>query len=62
VKHGDCFWSIARQVMQARLGRTPTNAEIAAYWRPLIELNRARLSRPADPGLLFAGQELLLPT
>jgi hypothetical protein len=61
VKHGECFWSIARQVMHARLGRAPTNAEIAAYWRPLIELNRPRLSRPSDPGLLFAGQELLLP-
>jgi hypothetical protein len=61
VRHGQCFWTIARHVTQARLGRTPTNAEIAAYWRPLIDANRARLVRPSDPGLLFAGQELVIP-
>jgi len=61
VRHGDCFWSISRRVVAARLGRAPTNAEIVSYWRPLIEANRSRLVRPDNPGLLFAGQELVLP-
>jgi hypothetical protein len=61
VRHGDCFWEIARRVLTARLGRAPTNAEVAGYWRPLIEANRALLAHPANPSLLFVGQELLLP-
>ncbi|MBV9936395.1 MAG: hypothetical protein JO367_19030 [Actinobacteria bacterium] len=60
VRHGDCMWSISRKVLTARLGRAPSNAEIARYWRPLIEANRSRLVT-GDPGLLFAGQELVLP-
>jgi len=60
VRHGDCMWSISRHVTAARLGRAPSNAEIARYWRPLIEANRTRLVT-GDPGLLFAGQELVLP-
>ncbi|HZQ84893.1 MAG TPA: SAF domain-containing protein [Acidimicrobiales bacterium] len=54
-------WIVRRHVLAARLGRTPTNAEVAAYWRPLIEANRHSLVRPNDPGLLFAGQDLVLP-
>jgi len=61
VEHGDCFWTIARRVAAARLGRAPSNHEVVAYWRPLIEANRARLAHPANPSLLFVGQELLLP-
>ena len=61
VRHGECFWTIARRVTAARLGRAPTNQEVAAYWRPLIEANRTRLAHPANPSLLFVGQELVLP-
>ena len=35
--------------------------DVARYWRRLIEINRSRLPEPADPSLIFPGDELLLP-
>ena len=61
VRHGDCFWTIAAHLTRARVGRVPTNAEIAVLWHRLIDMNRSRLVRPNDPSLLFAGQVLVLP-
>lgn len=61
VQHGDCFWTIARRTQAARLGRAPSNREVASYWAPLIEANRAKLAHPANADLLFVGQELTLP-
>ncbi|MEA3019444.1 MAG: resuscitation-promoting factor RpfA [Actinomycetota bacterium] len=58
---GDHLWAIAERALGARLGRAPSDAEIVPFWTSLIEMNRARLANPADPSLIFAGQELELP-
>jgi nucleoid-associated protein YgaU len=58
---GDHLWAIAERALGARLGRAPSDSEIVPFWTSLIEMNRARLANPADPSLIFAGQELELP-
>jgi hypothetical protein len=58
---GDHLWAIAERALGARLGRAPSDSEIVPFWTSLIETNRARLANPADPSLIFAGQELELP-
>jgi hypothetical protein len=61
VEPGDNFWSIARRELRGRLGRAPTNAEIAPFWNTLIELNRDQLVEPTNPDLIYPGQTFLLP-
>jgi nucleoid-associated protein YgaU len=61
VARGDHFWHIAEQARGRQLGRAPTEREVDAYWRLLVAANRDRLVDPANPDLLFAGQELTLP-
>jgi hypothetical protein len=61
VAKGDSMWTIARDELAARLGRTPTVAEIDPYWRALIEANRDRLVDRADPSLIYSGQTFVLP-
>ncbi|HET9077298.1 MAG TPA: LysM peptidoglycan-binding domain-containing protein [Acidimicrobiales bacterium] len=56
VRPGDSLWSIA----EAIVGSPPSR--VAAYWLELIRVNRARLPDPADPGLLFPGDEVTLPS
>jgi nucleoid-associated protein YgaU len=60
VEPGDSFWSIAEEVVADELGRRPSDAEVAAYWRLLIETNRDRLVT-ADPDLIHPGQVFTLP-
>jgi hypothetical protein len=61
VQSGDSFWHIADATVSQRLGRPATDAEVLPYWRALIDRNRSRLRHPANPDLLFAGQQLELP-
>lgn len=61
VQRGEHLWSIAEADLQTRLGRAPADAEVAAHWDALIELNRASLADPDNADLLFAGQLLRLP-
>ena len=61
VASGDSFWSIAASTLEQRLARTPSNQEVAVYWRELIDANRDRLRVPGDPGLIFPGQHLVVP-
>ena len=61
VRPGQCFWSIADRVLGRTWGRPPTDAEIVPYWHRLIEANRAQLSDPQNPDLVFAGQVFSLP-
>ena len=61
VRPGQCFWSIADDVLTDKWDRPPTDAEIVPYWRRLIEANRDRLSDPHNPDLIFAGQVFALP-
>ncbi len=61
VAPGDHFWSIARRVLVAGWHREPSEQEVTAYWRDLIEANRQRLPDPQNADLLFPGDELLVP-
>lgn len=58
---GESFWSISEDVVAERLGRPATDREVAAHWQRLIAANRERLVDPANPDLLYPGQELLVP-
>jgi len=61
VQPGDCFWSIASDVVSGQLQRPATDAEIVPYFRELVAANESRLVVPGEPNLLFSGQELVLP-
>lgn len=58
---GECFWSIAEDVLARAWGRSPTDAEIVPYWRVLIEANRDRLADRANEDLIFPGQVFTVP-
>ena len=63
VELGDSLWTIAEETMaDARAGAAPSEADVTAYWRRLVEANRDRLAAPANPDLLLPGQRLVLPT
>ncbi len=57
VAPGDHLWGLATGEMAARLGRNPTDAEVAPYWRRVVLAN----PQLADPDLLFVGDEVTLP-
>ncbi|MDF1595707.1 MAG: LysM peptidoglycan-binding domain-containing protein, partial [Acidimicrobiia bacterium] len=61
VAGGDTFWSIAESSLTNGLDRTPTTAEVAEYWRELVDANRERLAPPYDPDLIYPGQVFELP-
>ncbi len=58
---GDSFWRLAERHEAERLGRLPSDDEVAACWTQLVGLNRHRLVVPGNPDLLFPGQVLQLP-
>lgn len=59
VQPGDHLWAIAERTMGERLGRAATDPEIVPFWTRLIDANRDRVF---DPDVIFAGQELRLPS
>lgn len=61
VKPGECFWSIADDVLAERLGRPPTDAEIVPYWQRLIDANRHHLVQRDNPDLVLPGQIFAVP-
>ena len=61
VKPGECFWSIAEDVLTARWGRPPSDAEIVPYWRRLIETNRHELAQRDNADLIFPAQVFVIP-
>ncbi len=61
VERGQHLWSIAEQVLREAWERTPTDDEIAPYWKELIEENRATLADPANPDLIYPGQVFQVP-
>jgi nucleoid-associated protein YgaU len=61
VRPGECFWTIAEDVLAERLGRAPTDAEIVPYWRRLIEANRSELAHRDNPDLIFPAQVFVVP-
>lgn len=61
VTPGECFWSIADDVLARAWGRAPSDAEIVPYWRGLIEANRAALADRSNADLIFPGQVFVVP-
>ena len=61
VAAGDHLWMIAEEVLTESIDSTPSEAEVARYWRQLIEANRDRLVAPDNPDLLYPGQVLTIP-
>ncbi|MHB8296227.1 MAG: LysM peptidoglycan-binding domain-containing protein [Acidimicrobiales bacterium] len=61
VRAGESLWSIATEVLQARLGVEPTDEAIAPYWLNLVRANAGLLARPGDPSLILPGQLIRLP-
>jgi hypothetical protein len=59
---GDHLWGIAASHLQGQLGATPSDTDIADYWRRLIDANRDRLADPGNPDLIYPGQEFVLPS
>ncbi len=58
---GDCFWTIADDLLHRSWGRAPTDAEIVPYWLRLIEANRAELADPGNADLIFPAQVFSVP-
>src|SRR3546814_8752262 len=60
VSPGECLWSIADELVSESLGRSASDAEVAGYWRRLVDANASGLPS-GDPDVIFPGQELVLP-
>jgi hypothetical protein len=61
IRKGDHLWGVAHATLAAARGRAVTDAEVAVYWRRVVEINRTRLKDPQNADLIFAGQKILLP-
>ncbi len=61
VRPGQCFWSIAEEVLAGSLRRPVTVAEILPYWQTLIRANRESLADPDNADLVFPGQVFTVP-
>ncbi|HYX44660.1 MAG TPA: hypothetical protein VE760_06415 [Acidimicrobiales bacterium] len=61
VRPGECFWSIAEDVLASTLGRRPSVAEVVPYWRRLVDANRTALADPENADLVFPGQVFTVP-
>jgi hypothetical protein len=61
VEVGDSLWSIAVDRLAEGRGVPPSDREVVAYWRRLIDQNRSRLVDPDNPDLIYPGQTLTLP-
>ena len=61
VRPGECFWSIAEDVLARARGRPVQDGEIVPYWQRLIDANRHVLADEGNPDLIFPGQVFMLP-
>ena len=61
LRRGEHLWSVAEHVAAQALGRAPSEDEVAPYWVVLVDANRDRLVDPANPDLVHAGQDVVLP-
>ena len=61
VAPGEHLWHVAEHTVAARIGRAPTDAEVAPYWRRLVEANRDRLVDRGNADLVLPGQVLVVP-
>ncbi len=60
VEKGDNLWKISDRHVSWRFGREATYAEVANYWRKVIESNRDSI-RSGDPDLIHPGERIALP-
>jgi hypothetical protein len=60
VAPGDNLWRIAAARIAQDRPAAPTDAEIAPYWRRVVDANRPTL-RSGDPNLVFPGEIVTLP-
>lgn len=58
VRPGDSLWRIAEATLREQ-GRSPTDADVAAYWPRIHDANRALVG--PDPHLVRPGVPLVLP-
>jgi len=61
ISPGDHLWGLSAVTLEAALGRTPTDTEIAGYVSEVIERNRHVFAVPTDPDLVFPGQVFVRP-
>ena len=61
VRPGDHLWRVAERTLAETWGRPASDAEVAPYWRQVVEANRSVLSDPGNPDLVFPGQQLTIP-
>ncbi len=60
VVKGDNFWIIAESQLAAVTGGSPTNFQIASYWRQLVDANHSSIAS-GNPDLIYPGEQLVLP-
>lgn len=58
---GDHFWGVAEREVTRVLGRSPTEHEVATWWRELVAVNSDRLVDPGNPDLILPGQVMRWP-
>lgn len=62
VEAGEHLWSVAERIVAAAFGdENPAEADVASYWRTLVDHNRDRLPDPHNPDLVHPGLEITLP-
>lgn len=60
VRQGDNLWTLAARRLEQAAARTPSEDEIRAYWRTVIDANAGRI-RSGDPDLIYPGEVIVLP-
>lgn len=61
VEAGDSLWTISEDRLGSDLGRAASDAEVALYWRQVVDANHDRYVDPANPSLILPGQTIDLP-
>ena len=61
VSPGDSLWSIAEATLATAWGQAPDERDLAHYWWQVVQTNRPFLPIPADPNLLFPGDQVVIP-
>lgn len=63
VAPGDHLWSLAERRLSEALGRAPTDAEVAPYWRAVVRRNAdsGRLRDASQPDLIYPRDVVVLP-
>lgn len=61
VVRGDNLWCIAQTHIERTVGADVPTADVAAYWRVVIDANRGELIS-GDPDLIYPGEMVFLPS